>query len=615
MRRPRLSLVLVLSSIALLAYAAPACSIGNDKEGATKPVGDGGIELDAGDMCGFCVDRLYTPCAAPGVPGASSECAIDQVCVPRLGCRACKPGEDTCVANAIHACNDDGTIGGKKSDCDPSKGERCSKGVCKTACEAAAESPSNVGCEFWAADLDNVQNTSGDMAASKPWGLVLSNAGEATASVTIERNDALPGQPPKLAVVKTLTIAKDELSTVILPPREVDGSVKGTNDGPGTFLSSNALRITSTGPLVAYQFNAFSPTFSNDASLLLPRNGLGKIHRVLGYPTSKPVKPFGFEIPIDHAFVTVIGAVNGTKVSVILGHAIVAGGPVTAPKKKGDLLEFTLNAFDVLNLESEGMPGDMTGTIVQADQPIAVFSGTEGSVAPTNASVPKPPDYSASVICCVDHLEEQVFPVTAMGKKFIITRSPIRSTTSYREPDVLRFLGVAETATVKTTLPPPFDSFTLAPGEMKETWTTNDITVESTAPVAVGQILVSQGYVDGAYSGDPSLTIFPPVEQYRQNYLFLVPPGWDRNHVVISAPVGAEVKIDGAVPSGCVIEPAGKIDGVDYEARRCPVKDGVRRVTGDKPFGVTAYGYGTAGSYAFSGGADVKPIYTPPPLK
>ena len=45
------------------------------------------------------------------------------------------------------------------------------------------------------------------------------------------------------------------------------------------------------------------------------------------------------------------------------------------------------------------------------------------------------------------------------------------------------------------------------------------------------------------------------------------------------------------------------------------MKEGVRRVVGDKPFGLTAYGYGPAGSYAFVGGADVKPIYTPPPLK
>jgi hypothetical protein len=610
MLRPRLSFALLCSALGLLAHAMPACSAGGEKQGA-KPLGDGGITLDA-DVCGYCVDRLYTPCDGPGRPGAAYECPLDKTCVPQKGCLDCRPGEDTCVGNEVRACGDDGKPGALVKTCDVGKGERCSRGVCKSACDAVADSPSNVGCEFWAADLDNVKNGIDD-AANKPWGLVLSNAGDATATVTIERNDALPGEPPKLAVVQKLVIARDELKTLVLPPREVDGSEKGLNEGPGTFLSSKALRVTSDVPLVVYQFNAFEPTFSNDASLLLPRNGLGKIHRVLGYVTSKPIKLPLINI-VDHAFVTVIGTTPGTKVRVTLGQAIVAGGTVPA-KKKGEVVEATLGPFDVLNLESDGLPGDMTGTIVEADAPVAVFSGTEGSVAPVTKGVPTPPGWEEGSTCCVDHLEEQVFPVTAMGKKYVVTRSPVRSSTSYREPDILRFMGVAEAATVTTTLPAPWDKFTLAPGEMRETWTRDDVIVESTAPVAIGQILVSQQYVDGAYKGDPSLTIFPSVEQYRQSYLFLVPPRWDSNYVVISAPVGAVVKIDGVEPTGCVIEPSGKLGAVDYESRRCPVKDGVRRVTGDKPFGVTAYGYGFAGSYAFTGGADVKPIYVPPPLK
>ncbi len=612
-RRPLLALLSSAVTALLVAHLVPACSPGNEKNGGRPAGGDSGVGADAFEVCGNCAGNTYVPCASPGAPGDPIECGIDTVCVPKRGCLPCMPGTETCVGNAVHACGDDGNPGAKVKDCDVAKAERCSNGACKTACEMAAESPSNVGCEFWAVDLDNAKNAFDD-AANKPWGLVLSNAGEGTAQVTIERNDAKPGEPVKLVVEKSLTIKKDELATVVLPPREVDGSVLGNNEGPGTFLSSKALRITSTGPLVVYQFNAFEPTFSNDASLLLPRNGLGKIHRVLNFPTSKPIDPLGLGL-IDHAFVTVVGTQPNTKVKVVLGTNIVAGGPITTPKKKGDVVELTLGPFDVLNLESEGLPGDMTGTIVESSAPVAVFTGTEGSVAGSGEGLPKPPGWESGDSCCVDHLEEQVFPVTAMGKKFIVTRSPIRSTGGYVEPDILRFLGVAEKATVKTSLAPPWNEFTLEPGEMKETWADSDIVVESDAPVAVGQILVSQELVSGPYLGDPSLTIFSPVEQYRSNYLFLVPPKWFKNFVVISAPVDAEVKIDGATPTGCVVAPAGTVDGVTYEARRCPVSEGVRRVTGDKPFGVIAYGYGPAGSYAFSGGADVKPIYEPPPLK
>jgi len=612
-RRSPLAVLLALAVVVVASPIVPACSAGGDKTGNNPPPGDGGPLDDTAGLCGYCVGTLYTPCEAGKKPGTAVDCAPDKVCVPTLGCLPCMPGVDVCVGNEVHTCGADGMVGGKVKDCDPSKGELCSKGACKTACEVVAESPSNVGCEFWAVDLDNAKNFIDD-AANKPWGIVLSNAGESDVTVTVERNDAPPGSPLKLAIEKTLTIKKDQLQTVILAPREVDGSVKGLNEGPGTFLSSNAIRITSTGPLVAYQLNAFEPTFSNDASLLLPRNGLGKIHRILGYPTSKPIDPLSLGVK-DHAFVAIVGITNGTKVHVVLGTDIVAGGPITTPKKKGEVVDLTLGPFDVLNLESDGLPGDMTGTIVEASEPVVVFTGTEGSVAPTSDKVPTPPGWKSGDSCCVDHLEEQVFPVTAMGKKFVVTRSPIRSSGSWVEPDVLRFLGVAETATVKTNLPAPFDNFTIAPGEMKETWTDKDVVVESSAPVAIGQILVSQQYVDGPYLGDPSLTIFSPVEQYRQNYLFLVPPKWTKNYVVVSAPVGASVKIDGKVPSDCVVAPAGTIDAITYEARRCPLSEGVHRLVGDKPFGMIAYGYGPAGSYAFTGGADVKPIYTPPPLK
>ncbi|MEZ4373619.1 MAG: hypothetical protein R3B07_22550 [Polyangiaceae bacterium] len=54
---------------------------------------------------------------------------------------------------------------------------------------------------------------------------------------------------------------------------------------------------------------------------------------------------------------------------------------------------------------------------------------------------------------------------------------------------------------------------------------------------------------------------------------------------------------------------------MSYESRVCPLSEGAHKLTGDVPFGIVAYGYGGAGSYAFAGGADVKRIYEPPPIK
>ncbi|HEY8078081.1 MAG TPA: IgGFc-binding protein, partial [Labilithrix sp.] len=317
----------------------------------------------------------------------------------------------------------------------------------------------------------------------------------------------------------------------------------------------------------------------------------------------------------DHSFVTIVGITAGTTVTIKLGGAIVGGAGIPAGKQ-GDVVTQTIGPFDVINLESTGIPGDMTGTIVESSAPIVVFTGGERGIAPLTDGPPAPPGYDKSMLCCTDHLEEQLLPVTSYGKDFVITRSPSRSTStggSYIEPDLLRFMGVAAPATVKTSLPPPDDSFTLMPGQTHDAWTTTDFVATSTEPVAIAQILVSQTFT-ADYTGDPSLTIFPPVDQYRRDYLFNVPTSYDSSYVVIAAPIGAKVSVDSAAPADCVVAPAGNVGGKDWEARRCKLAAGPHRMHGDAPFGIVAYGYGSRASYAFVGGANVKKIYTPPPL-
>jgi hypothetical protein len=534
------------------------------------------------------------------------------------GQQGCTTGGTICVGNDVHACNADGTPGALVTSCDAS-GEFCVGGACGSGCDAAAAQPSNVGCEFWAADLDNEYSQLND-AAGAPWGVVVSNGGKQSAEVVIEVNDAAPGAPAKLTQVQSFTLAPGTLKEVALPTRELDGSTKAADDGPGTWLSSNAFHVRSTAPIVVYQFNTLKTSFSNDASLLLPQQALGSVYRVLGWPTANPITVPGLPTPAgipDHSYVTIIGTQPGTEVRVKLGGPIVGGGPVPAANA-GDVITQTLGPYDVLNLESTGIPGDMSGTVVESSAPVVVFTGGERGIAPIGAEgAPPPPDYQPDDLCCTDHLEEQLLPVTSYGKTFVVTRSPIRSTDGYAEPDLLRFMGVAAPTTVKTSLPAPFDSFTLQPGEIKDAWTTGDFVVEATEPLAVAQILVSQMFTTftSGEGGDPSLTIFPPVDQYRRDYLFNVPTSWISNYVVIAAPVGAKVTIDGAEPAGCVVAPAGSAAGTTWEARRCKVSEGAHHMSGDAAFGIVAYGYGSAGSYAFVGGANVKKIYEPPPIK
>jgi hypothetical protein len=520
----------------------------------------------------------------------------------------CKNGK-VCVGSEIHACDAQGNPTTKLGDCNK-KGEVCFEGACISGCAATEAVTSNLGCEFWAVDLDNNKDQFND-AAGAPWGLAISNAGDTPTEVVIEQNDGSPGGSPVVKLVQKIVVAPNALQVVTMPTREVDGSLNGQNEGPGTMLSSRAFRISSLQPIVVYQFNALKSQYSNDASLLLPSPSLGQTYRTLSWPSGKPISVLGS--PIDRGYLTVVGTKPGTTVNVTVSQAILAGGSVPATPK-GGTVTVTLGPYDVLNLETDGMPGDLTGSIVTSSAPVAVFVGTELSGGVTNPLPPNVPNDPNPSSCCLDHLEDQLLPVESYGKKFVVPHSARRGS-SYVEPDYVRFMGVATAAVVTTNLPPPDASFTLAPGAYRDVLVTKDFTVDASQPIAVGQILVSQGYTQSGI-GDPSLSVLPAIDQFRKDYLFLVPGSWNKNYVVIAMPENTTVSIDGTpIGSSCASYQIGMLDGVNWESRTCPLAEGTHTMTGDKNFGIVAYGYGNAGSYAFVGGSNVKKIYVPPPIK
>jgi hypothetical protein len=627
------SLLAAITAVAIVCFSACSATDDDPNEASTgSPTGPGsgsGASGSGGEGNGTCGDctgldpTTWTPCV-DGKPGTPQVCSTPS-CHSELGCVLCFPDSLVCVGNEVHLCAANGQSQDEVVDvCDTAAGETCSDGACKDACLVAEDAPSNVGCEFWAVDLD--QQDGFNDPASAPWGVVLSNTAETPAHVVIELNTAPVGMPPVLEeAIAPIDIPPGALAQLILPTRELDcGVMPNDYASPGTCLSSQAFRITSTSPIVAYQFNVFENAYSNDASLLLPTNALGQVYRALNWAAGHPALiPFGPLMIIDRSYITVVGTQPDTTVKVKPSWRI-KGNPPIALTQPGGEIEVTIGPFDVLNLETDdatlqevnqGIGVDLSGTVVQSDKPVAVFSGVETTQAPGLVDIPTFPGWTSEETCCLDHLEEQMFPLESVGLRYVATRSPVRSTGSYQEPDIIRFVGGAEAAQVTTTLPAPFDSFTIQPGEVKTTWTQSDVIVESDKPVIVGQILISNEYCEGNPIGDPSLTIFAPVEQFRSDYLILTPDSWSLNYVVFAVPDDATVTIDGVAANQCIVAPAGMLEGKTWEARRCPVSEGVHRIVGDQPFGIIAYGYGAAGSYAFVGGADVKKIYEPPVIK
>lgn len=598
----------------LLLATAIGAAIGGGTIGcgpSTHGTGDG----DGGSSCqiGRCDIAGWQECRDDGTYADPIMCVAGTVCVPALGCSACFPTTDYCQGSDVYHCDADGTGGTFVEAC--AQDEVCTGGVCVSACQVAVDERSNVGCEYWAVDLDNEYSQFND-AAAEQFAVAIANASDFPVDVLIEQNNANPGQPVSLQTVATQQIAALSLSVINLPRREVDGSLAGMDEGPGTMLSSRAYRVRTNYPVVAYQFNPIIQSFSNGASLLIPTSGLDDRYWGLGWPTANPIS-IGPSIPgiPDHSFLTIVGVTDTpVQVDVTLGGPIVGGGGIPATMAGGTVTT-TLGAFDVLNLESTGIPGDLTGTRVVATGPVAVFSGGERGIVPYDVQPPPPPGYDPANLCCTEHFEQQLFPTSALGKAFVTTRSPPRSSnTANPEADVWRVLGTQTGTSVTTNLPPPYDTFSVGEGEYFEFWSQQDFVLEASAPVVVGQYLVSQGYIEApTVGGDPEFIVYPPAEQYRKDYIFLTPSTFQQDWCVIAAPVGAQIMLDGQNVSGeinplCEQYPAGILGSDMFVAIRCELADGVHRLQSDLPVGVTVYGYYNVGSYGYAAGAELKRI-------
>ncbi len=608
--------------------------------------GGGGSDADAAEPCDkgetFCKGKVWNKCV--GGSYVEEDCG-DGVCIEGEGCKTCAPETKYCVGNDVFECNADGSSEKKLETCPAD--QECVLGKCSNLCDMPLKNRSNVGCEFWAVDLPNeyaCQSMDGGAtcmmhlcAACQQFAVAIANTNTFKARVTVEINEAAPGEPPQLKLIETKEIPHGSLALINLPMREVDctewykdstGKMRRKDDSKSC-LSSRAFRIKSTVPVIAYQFNPIINDSSNGASLLIPKNGLDTEYRVLGWSTSNPV---GMDMPgmvmegiPDAMNVTVVGIEENTQVEVVVAHNIVASPDGKIPAaNKGEKVTVTLGPFDVLNLNSRqsfdtpgNISGDMTGTLVKASAPVVVFSGGARSSVPgmsLDEYSPRPPEPSDPEYdtCCTEHFEQQMFPVSSLGTKFAITRTPVRSV-SVPEPDLYRILSIDDKTIVTTNLT-EFPTFHLPnASDQANFWATGPFTVTSDKPIMIAQYAVAQGFLEAGSTGDPEFVVFPPVEQYRPQYLFLTPPTFDHDYVVIGAPEAALIKVDNDEISGefntkCHQTDIGTIDAQTYVEYRCSVADGVHRVESSMPIGITVYGYYNVGSYGYPGGADVKQI-------
>ena len=96
-----------------------------------------------------------------------------------------------------------------------------------------------------------------------------------------------------------------------------------------------------------------------------------------------------------------------------------------------------------------------------------------------------------------------------------------------------------------------------------------------------------------------------PVEQYLDTYVVLVPSAWNYDYLVLAKKAGDTVSVDGNLVAAANFVQVGS---TQWEVARISVTDGVHKLTGTAPFGVTILGYDSYDSYAYPGGLNQKII-------
>jgi hypothetical protein len=632
----------------LLAVCAVACSHARNNK-----TGDGGVACSP-EGAVQCTGSTYQACT--NGTWVSTDCAIE--CVASLGCVTCSPGSLFCQNGDVWMCNPTGNPGAVVQQC--TGVSVCQNGSCQDACTNAAFDRSYIGCEYWAVDLHNAIEVCppginpcppiGNSCAAYPYaGLVVE-----TLPVCVKTNNpgagqmagqcdppASPGGPAQcpagyacnanaqacvfdaqhatFAIVVSNPQARDANVTVaaatgapittVVPAGQVV-AIKpqpaiADQPLPGSGQFKVAYKVTSDLPIVAYQFNPLDNqnVFSNDASLLVPRTAFDFTYHAISWPTLDRRTPAPGKDPY-YGYIAIVAWQDGTQIAVTPSAAVV-GGNSLAPMAAGTTQMFTLNAFDVLNLEAAGS-GDLTGTLITSPNqvPFGVFGGHEatsfGESTPPSPQFPNGP-------CCADHLEHMLFPDSTWGMTFAIARSKQRT----NEPDYLRV--IAQKPNTSVTFAPAAavtvsgNCAALQPGQFCDVKIQGNTEVSSTQPIQIGHFLESSLWQNrmGASvgTGDPSMAIAVPIEQYRTDYAVLTPNTYTENYLSISAAPTGAVTVDGSAVTLAAFPAPGTHRGAIV-----PVTAGQHVIHCPDGCGVLVYGYSPAVSYMYAGGLDLKQI-------
>lgn len=379
---------------------------------------------------------------------------------------------------------------------------------------------------------------------------------------------------PGTAFSQTFTVGANNVIQVMLPG---EGETLGSEN-----VTATAVHVVTEGVISLYIHQFFG--FRSEASLVLPTPVLGTDYYVLAY--SGRVAN-GTNFPSTFA---VVATEDDTEVDITELAAATQQG-----RQPGTPISVVLDRGEVYQVRAASGLADLSGTRVTSSAPVALFSGASWSGVPNESCG------------AYDNLLEINYPVSQWGLNYLGVPTLRNTRNSYR-------VIAAEDGTTVTLAGGITQTVRLDAGEYRDFLTGSPLSIKSDKPVLAAEYLLGNS-CNGHPSdlGDPSFFLLNELTQtqdtvtvFNSSFQNIV-----ENYLNITFRAGDEVgiQLDGA-PLAVPIELSP--DG-EYAFARVTVSAGGHTITSSGcGVIVTVYGYGSAESYAYGGGAAFRAINANP---
>ncbi|MBI3870840.1 MAG: HYR domain-containing protein [Verrucomicrobia bacterium] len=423
---------------------------------------------------------------------------------------------------------------------------RCSFSVTVRASVCA---PSSSGTEFWLGFPGNFSDSGAVPQAALN---IVGRPGTSGLVEMLSPNLSLP-----------FTIPDNARSVTVLLPASTDSGL--ISDG----VQTNGVHITASEPVSIVGMNHADA--SSEGFLALPVEALGREYIVLGYGNTHEGVEF-----LNGSEFSIAASEDNTTVTFVL-PADGSNGPKAART-------VVLSRWQTYHLrQAQGKPGDLSGTVITSDRPVAVFGGHRCAAVP-----------DSSVWTC-NHLVEQLPPTSAWGARF------------YTQPfqtrlggDRLRVLAArAGTQVTVTPLGGLPVLYALDRGQFFEAAMTRPSVIAASQAVLVAQYANSSDY-DGVEMSDALMMLVPPSQTFASAYTVWSPTnGFTRNFLSLIATNAQGPPVVTVDSKTFVLD---SVSSPGFFARVIEVQPGVHDISAAVPLGVGVYGFGGFDAYGYPGG-------------